>query len=152
MIAWKNFSELKAYEQLKALQGKVDLRQAMAGEAGAERVGHRAERVRQLFVEFPHVARVEPASVGGLSATPGVDLELHQDEGGCAPDEEGDGEHDGDFDDHGWKILGSRLMPRDLRVSKKVGMAPVGLNSPRIFPLASRPVCRNVKRSCMTIC
>ena len=38
MIAWKNFSELKAYEQLNALKGKVDLKTAMAGEAGAERV------------------------------------------------------------------------------------------------------------------
>ena len=38
MIAWKNFSELKAYEQLKALRGKVDLKTAMAGKSGAERV------------------------------------------------------------------------------------------------------------------
>ncbi len=38
MIAWKNFSQLKSAEQLKALRGKVDLKTAMAGESGAARV------------------------------------------------------------------------------------------------------------------
>ena len=38
MIEWKNLTELKSYEQLKALKGHVDLRQAMQGEAGAQRV------------------------------------------------------------------------------------------------------------------
>ena len=38
MINWKNFSELKAYEQLMSLRGKVKLQEAMAGESGAERV------------------------------------------------------------------------------------------------------------------
>ena len=42
MIAWKNFSELKAYSRLKALKGKVNLQEAMAGESGAKRVAEYA--------------------------------------------------------------------------------------------------------------
>ena len=38
MIEGTNFTQLKAYEQLKALRGKVDLKTAMAGENGAKRV------------------------------------------------------------------------------------------------------------------
>ena len=37
-IAWKNFDELKAYECLKALRGKVCLNKELAGEQGAKRV------------------------------------------------------------------------------------------------------------------
>ena len=42
MIAWKNLSELKAYSRLKALKGKVNLQEAMAGESGAKRVAEYA--------------------------------------------------------------------------------------------------------------
>ncbi len=38
MIAWKNLDTLNAYEKLKALNKRVCLQEAMAGESGAERV------------------------------------------------------------------------------------------------------------------
>ena len=42
MIDWRNFSELKSYEQLKSLRDKVSLQKVMAGEGGAERVARYA--------------------------------------------------------------------------------------------------------------
>ena len=38
MLSWKNFDELSSYKKLEALKGSADLKSAMAGEAGGERV------------------------------------------------------------------------------------------------------------------
>ncbi|MDO4960469.1 MAG: glucose-6-phosphate isomerase [Eubacteriales bacterium] len=38
MVSWKNFDELASYKKLEALGDKVDIKTAMAGESGAERV------------------------------------------------------------------------------------------------------------------
>ena len=38
MISWKNFDELSSYKKLEALKGSADLKAAMSGEAGGERV------------------------------------------------------------------------------------------------------------------
>ena len=38
MIAWKNLDQLKAYEALRALKGRVDLRQVLSGPEGEQRV------------------------------------------------------------------------------------------------------------------
>ena len=38
MISWKNLDQVKAFDELKALGGKVKLQQVMAGEQGAQRV------------------------------------------------------------------------------------------------------------------
>ena len=38
MIEWKNFDTTAAYGKLNALKDKVVLKEAMAGEGGAERV------------------------------------------------------------------------------------------------------------------
>ena len=38
MVAWKNLDTLTAFENLKALKNKVDIKVAMAGENGAKRV------------------------------------------------------------------------------------------------------------------
>src|SRR5574344_1559406 len=38
MVAWKNLDTLTAFEKLKALKNKVDIKVAMAGENGAKRV------------------------------------------------------------------------------------------------------------------
>lgn len=38
MVSWNNLDSLKAFAKLQALKGKVDIRTAMAGESGAERV------------------------------------------------------------------------------------------------------------------
>ena len=42
MISWKNLDELKSYQALCAKPGKVNLREAMQGENGAERVSRYA--------------------------------------------------------------------------------------------------------------
>ena len=38
MAGWKNLDTLSAYKTLKASDHRVDLREVLAGEAGAERV------------------------------------------------------------------------------------------------------------------
>ena len=42
MISWKNLDQLKSYQSLSAMPGRVNLREAMQGENGAARVSRYA--------------------------------------------------------------------------------------------------------------